>query len=94
MKLIQDSVTVSSDKVSSVSVTENTKSDTGFTYTFASMQDGETITITYKAKVDFSKVSGKTSFELTGNKVSAKSDGMTEPSKKKMSITITIPQPS
>ena len=83
MKLIQDSVTVSSDKNNSVDVTDKSESDTGFTYKFASMQDGETITITYKAKVDFCNISGTTTVTQTGNTVTAKSDGMDKPSEKK-----------
>ena len=53
-------------------------SPNGFDYTFASMRDGEQITITYSASVDFSKdydEDGKISDDQTKNTVTVRPDG-------------------
>ena len=50
----------------------------GFDYTFASMREGETITITYSASVDFSKDTdkdGKITVDQTKNTATVKPDG-------------------
>ena len=55
-------------------------SDNGFTYTIPSMSDGETITLSYSADIDYSKLSnGQVEFttEQTQNSVSAKGDNTT-----------------
>lgn len=55
-------------------------SDNGFIYTIPSMSDGETITLSYSADIDYSKLSnGQVEFttEQTKNSVSAKGDNTT-----------------
>ena len=61
----------------SSSYTDNGASN-GFDYTFASMSNGETITITYSANVDFGKDTdkdGKITVDQTKNSVTVKPDG-------------------
>lgn len=53
-------------------VSEN---EDGFVVTLSSMADGETVTITYTASVDFGNLTGKGTVSQTGNTVKIKADG-------------------
>lgn len=69
-------LSVTSNKNTSISQ-EYTKNTNGFTYNINEMSNGEVLTFTYYAKIDYSKLSAdstKFTTEMTNNTVSAKVD--------------------
>ncbi|SDZ95207.1 hypothetical protein SAMN02745687_01215, partial [Lachnospiraceae bacterium NK3A20] len=66
--IYQKDVSGTSDKNGPLSVTA-TNTDSGYTYVIPSMTDGEKVTLTYTAKVDYNKLSGDGTYDETNNKV-------------------------
>ena len=70
----QKDVSGTSNKSGALSVAAS-NADSGFTYVIPSMSDGEKVTLTYTAKVDYSKLSGegRGTYDETNNTVKASS---------------------
>lgn len=70
LTLDQDSITVSGNSAPYTV----TPSGNGFVVNLDSMEDRETVTVTYTASVDFSRITGKGTVEQTGNTVKITAD--------------------